>query len=149
MNKFLNINKKNLIILLLIFCSIFIAAVLFQKFNYQKNNSNKTDLNPLFDILNPTFTINNDKEKISVKAKHGNFIDKNLVLLEKDVYFESDKFKILSDEVMFDRKKQTAKSNQNSKFESDGTEIISEGFNLIEQGDIILFNGKTSVLLTQ
>ena len=128
---------------------MFIAAVLFQKFNYQKNNSNKTDLNPLFDILNPTFTINNDKEKISVKAKHGNFIDKNLVLLEKDVYFESDKFKILSDEVMFDRKKQTAKSNQNSKFESDGTEIISEGFNLIDQGDIILFNGKTSVLLTQ
>ena len=58
-------------------------------------------------------------------------------------------FKILSDEVMFDRKKQTANSNQNSKFVSDGTKIISEGFKLIEKGDIILFNGKTSVLLTQ
>ena len=149
MNKFLNINKKNLIILLLIFCSIFILTVLFQKFSYQENKNNKVNLDPSFDILNPKFTINNDKEKISVKAKHGNFIDKNLVLLKKDVYFESDKFKILSDEVMVDRKKQTANSDQNSKFESDGTEIISEGFKLIEKGDIILFNGKTSVLLTQ
>ena len=45
--------------------------------------------------------------------------------------------------------KQTAKSSKDSKFESDGTEIISEGFRLIEQGNIILFQGKTSVLLTQ
>ena len=149
MNKFLNINKKNLIILLLIFCTIFATTVLFQKFNYKENKNNKVNLDPSFDILNPAFTINNDKEKISVKARHGNFIDKNLVLLTKDVYFESDKFKILSDEVMFDRKKQTANSNQNSKFVSDGTKIISEGFKLIEKGDIILFNGKTSVLLTQ
>tara|TARA_Y100001970_G_scaffold273765_1_gene372436 strand:- start:3324 stop:3773 length:450 start_codon:yes stop_codon:yes gene_type:complete len=149
LNKFLNINKKALILLLFLFCGIFAIAILFQKFNFQKSTNEIIDLNPSFDILNPTFTINNDKEKISVKAKQGNFIDKNLILLTNDVHFESDKFKILSDEVTFDREKQTAKSNKNSKFESNGTEIISQGFRLIEQGDIILFNGKTSVLLSQ
>ena len=46
-------------------------------------------------------------------------------------------------------KKQTAKSESISKFKSKGAEIISEGFRIIEQGDIILFDGKTSLILSQ
>ena len=47
------------------------------------------------------------------------------------------------------KKKQTAVSKSTSKFESEGTEIISEGFSITEKGDIILFNGKTSLILKQ
>ena len=63
------------------------------------------------------------------------------------MYFKSKNFKIYSDEVTFDRKEQIANSKKKSRFESDGTEIISEGFSILQQGDIILFNGKTSLIL--
>ena len=53
------------------------------------------------------------------------------------------------DEVTFNRKEQTANSKTLSKFESEGTEIYSEGFSIIQQGDIILFEGKTSLVLNQ
>ena len=46
-------------------------------------------------------------------------------------------------------KTQIANSKKNSRFESDGTEIISEGFSILQQGDIILFSGKTSLVLNQ
>ena len=36
-----------------------------------------------FDIANPSFTINNKKGKISVKAKKGKFLNKNLIRLAK------------------------------------------------------------------
>ena len=65
------------------------------------------------------------------------------------MYFNSKNFKIFSDEVTFDRKEQIANSKKSSRFESDGTEIISEGFSILQQGDIILFDGKTSLILSQ
>ena len=49
----------------------------------------------------------------------------------------------------FNRKEETAISQTKSKFESEGTEIISEGFKIIEQGDIMIFKGKTHVKLIQ
>ena len=103
--------------------------------------------NPKFDILNPLFTINNDKEKISVSAKHGNFLSENLILLKNNVFFESENFQIESDEVIFNRKQQIANSDENSIFKSEGTEINSEGYRMLNKRDIILFNGKTSLLL--
>ena len=63
------------------------------------------------------------------------------------MHFNSKNFTISSDEVIFNRKEQIANSKKSSRFESDGTEIISEGFNFLEQGDIIIFNGKTSLVL--
>ena len=100
-------------------------------------------------MINPSFTINNDKQKISIKAGKGNFLGKDLILLEKNVSFESPHFKISSDNVTFNKKEQTAQSKSNSKFESRGSEIYSEGFSIIQKGDIILFDGKTSLTLTQ
>ena len=58
-------------------------------------------------------------------------------------------FTLFSEEVTFDKNDQTAVSKSTSKFESKGTEIISEGFSITEKGDIILFNGKTSLILKQ
>ena len=102
---------------------------------------------PKFDILNPSFTINSDNEKISVKANKGNFINKDLILLKKNVSFVSDKFEIYTEEVTFNKIEQTANSSTNSQFISEGTLIKSEGFSILQQGDIILFDGKTSIIL--
>ena len=41
----------------------------------------KKSKGPNFDIINPSFTINN-KQKISVKAEKGNFISNQKILLE-------------------------------------------------------------------
>ena len=100
-----------------------------------------------FDISNPSFTINNGGEKISVKAKKGKFLDSNLILLEDNVVFKSTKFKLFTDKVTFHQKNQTAESKHSSKFESDNTEVISEGFRITNSGDIILFDGKTILTL--
>ena len=58
-----------------------------------------------FDITNPSFTINNNKEKISVKAENGKFLDKNLILLQNNVIFKSTQFKLLTNKVIFDQHK--------------------------------------------
>ena len=100
-----------------------------------------------FDISNPSFTINAGGGKISVKAKKGKFLGKNLILLEDNVVFKSTQFKLLTDKVTFNQKNQTAESNHSSIFESDNTEVISEGFRITNNGDIILFDGKTTLTL--
>ena len=151
MNNFLKINKKILILFLILVSAIFCISVFLNKTkitNFEKNNQIKIVDNQ-FDIINPSFTINNDKEKISVKAKKGNFIDNNIISLEKNVSFISERFEIFSDQVLFNRKEQTAISKSSSKFFSKGTEINSEGFSIIDKGNIILFNGKTSLILNQ
>ena len=100
-----------------------------------------------FDVANPSFTINNNDKKISVKAEKGKFLSKDLILLEDNVTFKSTQFKLLTDKVIFNQKNQTAESKISSKFESDNTKVISEGFRITNSGDIILFDGKTILTL--
>ena len=135
--------------MLILISLFFFVTVLLKNLTLTKftKENNVVDLN--YDIINPSFTINSDNQKIAIKASKGNFLSNDLILLEKNVSFESTKFKIFSDRVIFDRKKQTAQSKSNSKFESKGTKINSEGFSIIQQGNIILFNGKTSLVLEQ
>ena len=149
MNNFLKINKKTLLILLFFLLVIFSVTVLFKLVNITSIEEDILSINPKFDITNPSFTINNEKEKISVSANNGNFLSNDKILLKNNVFFKSSNFTILSDEVIFDKKNQTAVSESSSKFESESTEIISEGFSISENGDIILFNGKTSLILKQ
>ena len=149
MNKFLRINKKLLIGFLIVITIIFFTSIFLEKKNILNIKEEILLVDPKFDIVNPSFTINNNKEKITVKANKGNFINDNLILLKKNVFFESPNFKIFSDEVTFDKKTQIAKSNSQSKFQAQGTEIHSEGFSIIEEGNIILFNGKTFLVITQ
>ena len=144
MNSFLKINKSILISILILLVSIFLISLIFKKTNLANISEDALlDVDPKFDISNPSFTINNDKEKISVKAKKGNFLTKDLVLLKKNVQFESPNFKLFSDEVTFDKNDPTAKSDKDSKFESEGVEIFSQGFSIENNGDLIIFNGKT------
>ena len=118
--------------------------------NNLKISSKKAILNeekPSFDIANPSFTINNNGKKISVKAKKGKFLSKDLILLEDNVTFKSTRFKLLTDKVTFNQKDQTAESKLSSKFESNNTKIISEGFKITNSGNKILFDGKTILIL--
>ena len=111
-------------------------------FNEIENKSNN-------DILNPMFTLNNKKETIKVTAKEGNFISKNLIMLKNNVLFNSNKFSISSNEVIFDNKNQTAKSVKKSEFLSKNTKITSQGFIITDKGNKIEFNGKTKLLINR
>ena len=110
------------------------------------NEEVKESKGPNFDILNPSFTINN-KQKISVKAERGNFISDRKVLLENNVIFKSSKFKLQTNKAIYEKTNQTANSKESTKFQSEGTIILSEGFEIIENGNIIFFNGKTKLNL--
>jgi hypothetical protein len=148
LNYFLLLNK-NYLLLFIIFLLIAIAFVFLKKNNIMIINESKNFRveNSEYDILNPNFVINKTKEQIKVTANEGNFINDNEILLTNNVIFKSDKFKILSDDVLFNKTKQTARSNNDSLFFSKKTVIKSEGFKMLEQGDKIVFNGRTTLML--
>ena len=99
------------------------------------------------DISEPKFSINSKEQKISVTAKEGNFLTEDEIILEKNVIFKSNKFKIYTDNVVFNKKTLVASSQEESKFISNNTSIDSAGFDIIENGNIINFKGKTKLIL--
>jgi len=148
LNYLLQLNKS-LVLIFLIFLTIISLIFFFVKDEIFSKSEIKFDTisDNSFDILNPKFTINNANEIITIQAEKGNFLNKNNILLENDVVFESDKFKIHSSKVLFDKKKQTAYSKKNSTFISEGTTIESKGFEITDKGNTIQFNGKTKIML--
>ena len=149
MNKLLQLNKNTLIFILFLISLFILSSIIIKKTNKSYEEVIIDDTQSSFDMVNPRFTINNEKEKISVKAKNGNFIGKNIILLENDVLFKSINFQLSSNKVFFNQKDETAESDEFSVFKSDGTIIKSEGFKITENGDIILFNGKTILILNK
>jgi len=99
------------------------------------------------DITKPKFAISSDKQKISITAKEGFFLTNDKIKLEKNVIFKSSRFKILSDNVIFNKKNLVASSDHKSKFFSENASIDSVGFDIIENGNIINFKGKTKLIL--
>ena len=148
MNYLLQLNKS-LVLIFLIFLTIISLIFFFVKDEiFSKSEINfDTISDNSFDILNPKFTINNANEIITIQAEKGNFLNKNNILLENNVVFKSDKFKIYSSKVLFDKKNQTAYSKKNSTFISEGTTIESKGFEITDKGNTIQFNGKTKIML--
>ena len=148
MNYLLQLNKS-LVLIFLIFLTIISLIFFFVKDEIFSKSEIKFDTisDNSFDILNPKFTINNANEIITIQAEKGNFLNKNNIVLENDVVFKSDKFKIYSSKVLFDKKNQTAYSKKNSTFISEGTTIESKGFEIIDKGNTIQFNGKTKIML--
>ena len=148
MNSLLSLNKRSILILALIALTLFISIFSFQFYktlklsNYQ-DNENVSDV----DITDPRFSINSDNQKILVSAKEGNFIDNNKILLQREVKFKSNNFSIETDKVIFDRKEQTAESKSISQFNSEKTEISSEGFNIYDNGNRISFKGNSIIIL--
>ena len=148
MNFLLSLNKK--IFLLVSFIFIFFILLIFSLnfFESTDNSKNKIYINKkTSDILEPKFSINSKKQKISVTANEGNFMTEDEIILEKNVIFKSNKFKIYTDNVVFNKKTFVASSQDNSKFISNNTSIDSAGFDIIENGNIINFKGKTKLVL--
>ena len=148
MNYLLQLNKS-LVLIFLIFLTIISLVFFFVKEEILSKSKIKFDTisDNSFDILNPKFTINNANEIITIQAEKGNFLDNNNIVLENNVVFKSNKFKIYSSKVLFDKKNQTAYSKKNSTFISEGTTIESKGFEITDKGNIIQFNGKTKIML--
>ena len=148
MNYLLQLNKS-LVLIFFIFLTIISLIFFFVKDEIFSKSEIKFDTitDNSFDILNPKFTINNANEIITIQAEKGNFLNKNNIMLENNVVFKSDKFKIYSSKVLFDKKNQTAYSKKNSTFISEGTIIESKGFEITDKGNTIQFNGKTKIML--
>ncbi len=148
MNYLLSLEKKYLVIIILFIISlaIFVFVIKTIETNYLNNQITKFDTSDS-DITKPKFTINSEDQKISISANEGNFINNNEILLKNDVVFESNKFTIYSDDVIFNKNDQTAASKVKSKFVSENTSILSDGFEIVDNGNQIKFNGKTTINL--
>ena len=148
MNFLLSLNRK----IFLIFSFLFIILILFvflsKLIEGTDNSENKITINKKkSDISEPKFSINSEEQKISVTANEGNFLSEDEIALEKNVIFKSNKFKIYTDNVVFNKKTLVASTQNKSKFISDNTSIDSTGFDIIENGNIINFKGKTKLIL--
>jgi len=128
---------------------VFILFVFLLNLSETTNNSqNKIALDKqTSDISEPKFSINSKEQKISVTANEGNFLTQDEIVLEKNVIFKSNKFKIYTDNVVFNKKTLVASSQNRSRFISNNTSIDSAGFDIIENGNIINFKGKTKLVL--
>tara|TARA_B100000029_G_C17555562_1_gene951578 strand:+ start:948 stop:1397 length:450 start_codon:yes stop_codon:yes gene_type:complete len=148
LNFLLSLNKKLFLLFsLAIFLSIFFLVIIIYFNSKTIQNKTASNLSASDDITKPKFSINSDKQKISVTAEKGNFISIDKILLEKDVIFKSNEFKIYTNNVIFDKKNLVASSKDNSKFISENALIHSKGFDIIEKGNIINFKGKTKLIL--
>ena len=140
----MQVTRKFLLLIIFAVIAVFFIKIILSNSNMQIKEKNEKSQGPNFDIINPSFTINN-KQKISIKAEKGNFITDQKILLEKNVVFKSSKFNLQTDKAMFNKKDQTAKSEDETRFKSKKTTIISEGFEITENGNIIFFNGKSKL----
>ena len=147
MNSLFLINKKYILFLSIL--SIFVIGIFFYlKFDtFDKKNLKGSIKISNVDITLPKFSINNEGKKIFVTAKEGNFVDENKILLNKNVKFKSDTFIIETDQVIFNRKDQTATSQSMSVFKSKNASIFSEGFDIYDNGKKISFSGNAQLIL--
>ena len=148
MNFLLSLNKKIFLISSFLFIILILFVFLSNLNKITDNSENKITINKkTSDISEPKFSINSEEQKISVTANEGNFLTEDEIALEKNVIFKSNKFKIYTDNVVFNKKTLVASSQDKSKFISDNTSIDSAGFDIIENGNIINFKGKTKLVL--
>ena len=148
MNSFLHINKRLIFFIGVALISIFIIFIFSKQINLNKFEikfSNE-DLSNI-DILEPKFAINNLSKKINITANQGNFLNKDEVLLQNNVRFKSNDFSIETEKVIFNRNEQTAQSNSKSLFKSEKTVITSDGFDITDKGNKIIFYGKSLIIL--
>jgi len=148
LNFLLSLNKKIFLIFSFVFIFFILFIFLLNFIETTDNFENKIAINEkTSDISKPKFSINSKKQKITVTANEGNFLTENEIVLEKNVIFKSEKFKIYTDNVVFNKKTLVASSQDKSKFISSNTSIDSVGFDIIENGNIINFKGKTKLVL--
>ena len=149
MNFFLHINRKFIILFGAIIIFLFLIIIFFKQINLNNNiileDTVKSSSNA--DISEPKFAINNESKKIYITASQGNFINKDEVLLNENVRFKSNDFSIETEKVIFNRDKQTAKSKTKSMFKSKNATITSDGFDIHDKGNKIIFYGSSYIIL--
>ena len=148
MNSFLHINRKFIILFGAIIIFLFLIIIFFKQINL--NNiiiENTVTSSSKADISEPKFSINNESKKIYITASQGNFINKDEILLNENVRFKSNDFSIETEKVIFNRDKQTAKSKTKSMFKSKDATITSDGFNIHDKGNKIIFYGNSYIIL--
>ena len=148
MNFFLHINRNFIILLGALAIIFFILIVLYEQtnlnsFRFEDKTNNLSDA----DISEPKFAINNETKKIFITASEGNFLNKDEVLLKNNVRFKSNNFSIETDKVVFNRNQQTAQSKTRSLFKSENVTISSDGFNIHDKGNKIIFHGNSYIIL--
>ena len=99
------------------------------------------------DIDEPKFTINNESKKIYITAMQGYFLNEDEILLEDNVRFNSNDFSIETNRVIFNQNKETAESKDRSLFKTENTTISSDGFDIYDNGNKIIFYGNSFVIL--
>ena len=149
MNFFLHINRRFIIIFGGIIIFLFLIIIFFKQINLNNNIILEDSVKSLSnaDISEPKFAINNESKKIYITASQGNFINKDEVLLNENVRFKSNDFSIETEKVIFNRDKQTAKSKTKSMFKSKNATITSDGFNIHDKGNKIIFYGNSYIIL--
>ena len=148
MNYFLHINRKLIFSFGLLLIFFFILIIFTKQLNLINVEISKiTPSLSNADIDEPRFAINNDSKKIYITAKEGNFINKDEILLKDNVRFKSNEFSIETDKVIFNRNKQTAQSTTKSMFKSENSTISSQGFNIFDKGNKIIFYGNSYIIL--
>jgi len=144
LNFLLTINKTQLIIFTSFLVFLILFIFIFSFVSNEKSITKITDITTnKSDIIKPKFSISGKKSEIFITAKNGNFLSEEKILLENNVKFKSKEFQLISDNVIFDRKNFIATSENKSKFSSKNTSIISAGFDITENGNIINFKGQT------
>ena len=148
MNFFLYINRKLVFIFGTILTFIFVILIFSKqlKLNNIEIEILESNLSNV-DIAEPKFAINNDSKKIYITANEGNFLNKNEILLKDNVKFRSNQFSIETQEVIFNRNNQTAQSKTKAFFKSKNTTISSDGFDINDKGNNIIFYGKSYIVL--
>tara|TARA_B100000963_G_scaffold360779_1_gene393074 strand:+ start:31 stop:480 length:450 start_codon:yes stop_codon:yes gene_type:complete len=148
LNFFLHINRKLIFLFGLIIFFFFITLILLKQINLTNNQIKNFENNVSnADISQPKFSINNKSKKIHITAKEGNFLNKDEILLKENVKFKSNDFSIETDKVIFNRSEQTAQSKSKSLFTAKNTKIYSDGFDIHDKGNKIIFYGKSFVVL--
>ena len=122
---------------------VFYEQTNLNSFRFEDKTSNLSDA----DISEPKFAINNEKKNIYITASEGNFLNKDEVLLRNNVRFKSNNFSIETDKVVFNRNQQTAQSKTRSLFKSENITISSDGFNIHDKGNKIIFHGNSYIIL--
>ena len=148
MNFFLYINRNIIFLAGLIIFSLFLL-VIFSKQNVL-NVIEKEDFDGNLskaDIDEPKFAINNESKKIYITAMQGYFLNEDEILLEDNVRFTSNDFSIETNRVIFNRNKETAESKDRSLFKTENTTISSDGFDIYDNGNKIIFYGNSFVIL--
>ncbi len=148
MNFFLHINKKFIIAFGTIIIFLFILMIFYKQISVNSSMLEYTITNSSnADISEPKFSINNESKKIYITAMEGNFINEDEILLRENVRFSSNDFSIETENVIFNRNDQTAKSKTKSMFRSNNATISSDGFDIHDKGNKIIFYGNSYIIL--